>query len=144
MMDSKAFEADCENFAGKFVKLYDLPLSETIKYLENIIYEHTVEMNRPENAGIKDKIWDVRQECIHLLKELNAMRDFEVIPSSSVQEANSSDLSCWENDPILLTSHPPKHVWKCRYCGKEVITEVGVMPDRSCECRNTYEKDNEV
>lgn len=43
-------------------------------------------------------------------------------------------LDCWENNPILLTSNPPKLVWKCRYCGKEITTEVSEIPTTICNC----------
>ena len=58
-------------------KLNDLPLSVTIKYVENVITEYQNEIERPENAEIKTRILDAMQQCIDLLKELNALKDFE-------------------------------------------------------------------
>lgn len=43
-------------------------------------------------------------------------------------------LDCWQNEPILLTSNPPKLVWKCRFCGKEITTEVSEIPKTPCSC----------
>lgn len=47
---------------------------------------------------------------------------------------NPTSLDCWDNNPILLTSNPPKLQWKCRYCGKEIITEVTEKPIVPCGC----------
>ena len=58
-------------------KLNDLPLFMTIKYIENVITEYQNEIERPENAELKTRIWDAMQQCRDLLKELNALKDFE-------------------------------------------------------------------
>jgi len=50
---------------------------------------------------------------------------------------NTTSLDCWDNNPTLLTSNPPKLQWKCRYCGKEIITEVTEKPIAPCECNGT-------
>lgn len=49
-------------------------------------------------------------------------------------EPNEPNLDCWDNNPILLTSNPPKLAWKCKYCGKEMITEVTEKPTGNCSC----------
>lgn len=45
-----------------------------------------------------------------------------------------ASLDCWENNPILLTSNPPKLLWKCKYCGKEITTGVSEVPTTICSC----------
>lgn len=56
--------------------------------------------------------------------------------SSSEKYTGTAEVSldCWENNPILLTSNPPKLVWTCRYCGKEITTEVSEIPTTICKC----------
>jgi hypothetical protein len=51
------------------------------------------------------------------------------------EEPEKVSLDCWENEPILLTSYPPQHLWKCRYCGKSMITAVNSIPDTPCSCQ---------
>lgn len=53
---------------------------------------------------------------------------------STNTSTTEGSLDCWENDPILLTSNPPKLLWKCRYCGKEITTEVSETPTTVCNC----------
>ena len=60
-------------------KLNDLPLSETIKYIESVIDEYNSEMSFPENSDIKSRIWDARQQCIELRKELCSLKDIDII-----------------------------------------------------------------
>ena len=55
----------------------------------------------------------------------------KISTSTGIVEAS---LDCWGNNPILLTSNPPKLVWKCRYCGKEITTEVTEKPITICNC----------
>ena len=57
--------------------------------------------------------------------------------STSPVDNPTTDTSCWEIDPVLRLSNPPKLVWKCKYCGKEMITEVTEMPSISCNCLRT-------
>lgn len=51
--------------------------------------------------------------------------------TTSTAEVN---LDCWQNEPILLTSNPPKLLWKCRFCGKEITTKVSEIPTTPCNC----------
>lgn len=54
--------------------------------------------------------------------------------STSTTVNAEANLDCWDNNPTLLASNPPKLVWKCRYCGKEITTEVTEMPTAVCDC----------
>ena len=63
----------------RVAKLNDLPLSETIKYIESVIDEYNSEMSLPENSDIKSRIWDARQQCIELRKELRSLKDIDII-----------------------------------------------------------------
>lgn len=49
-------------------------------------------------------------------------------------DTSSVNLDCWDNNPVLLTSYPPKLLWKCRYCGKEITTELTEKPTGNCSC----------
>jgi hypothetical protein len=53
---------------------------------------------------------------------------------SKISTTSEVSLDCWENNPILLTSNPPKLLWKCKYCGKEITTEVSEIPKTPCSC----------
>ena len=53
---------------------------------------------------------------------------------SKISTTAEASLDCWQNEPILLTSNPPKLVWKCRFCGKEITTEVSEIPKTPCSC----------
>lgn len=56
-------------------------------------------------------------------------------PSSyTVTIPHEPNLDCWDNNPTLLTSYPPKLLWKCRYCGKEITTEITEKPTGICSC----------
>lgn len=68
-------------------KLNDLPLSETIKYIESVIEEYHDELSLPDNADIRSKIWDAMQHCIELRKELCSLKDIDIIIDKP--EANS-------------------------------------------------------
>lgn len=125
-------------------KLNDLPLSETIKYIELVICEYEEELHRPENADIKSRIWDAQHECRGLLKELLALKDTEIVDISSQQDT-STFLDCWKPDPELLLTNPPKHIWICRYCNNKLITDVGKLPDRPCDnCEDWKRKLREI
>ena len=108
-------------------KLNDLPLSETIKYIESVISEYEEELHRPENADIKSRIWDAQHECRDLLKELNALKDIEVFATKVSHY--------WRLEPEQLLTNPPKNVWRCVYCGNRWIMDVSEMPDRPCNCQ---------
>ena len=60
-------------------KLNDLPLSETIKYVDSVIAEYREELQLPENSDIKSRIWNTMQYCIELRKELCNLRDIDII-----------------------------------------------------------------
>lgn len=64
----------------------------------------------------------------------------KISTSTGIAEAS---LDCWENNPTLLASNPPKLVWKCRYCGKEITTEVTEIPTTICNCLNGMQEPND-
>ena len=41
----------------------------------------------------------------------------------------------WELEPNVLTSNPPKYMWKCKCCGKELILDEGQLPVDLCSCQ---------
>ena len=57
---------------------------------------------------------------------------------SRMQERKVSNVpistDCWIDEPYLALSNPPKHIWKCRYCGNEITTDVTSLPDKPCDC----------
>lgn len=108
-------------------KLNDLPLSETIKHIESVIFEYEEELHRPENADIRTRIYDAQKECRDLLKELNALKDMEVFTTKVSHY--------WRLAPVLLTTNPPKNIWVCKYCGNRLIMDVSEMPNKPCTCQ---------
>ena len=63
----------------RIAKLNDLPLFETIKYIDSVIAEYREELQLPENSDIRSRIWDAMQQCIELRKELCNLCDINII-----------------------------------------------------------------
>lgn len=72
------------------------------------------------------------EEVIYIVHEV--IDEVDCSGESKITSTTGVSLDCWENNPIMLTSNPPKLVWKCRYCGKEITTEVSEMPTTICNC----------
>ena len=72
------------------------------------------------------------EEVLYIVNEVIDEVNFS--EESKITSTAGVSLDCWENNPIMLTSNPPKLVWKCRYCGKEITTEVSEMPTTICNC----------
>ena len=72
------------------------------------------------------------EEVIYIVHEV--IDEVDCSGESKITSTTGVSLDCWENNPIMLTSNPPQLVWKCRYCGKEITTEVSEMPTTICNC----------
>lgn len=72
------------------------------------------------------------EEVLYIVNEV--IDEVDCSGESKITSTTEVSLDCWENNPIMLTSNPPKLVWKCRYCGKEITTEVSEIPTTICNC----------
>ena len=72
------------------------------------------------------------EEVIYIVSEV--IDETDCSGESKTTSTTEVNLDCWQNEPTLLTSNPPKLLWKCRFCGKEITTEVSEIPTTPCNC----------